>query len=141
VAAPCWRPRFDPFDLWRFLLNTEVADVFAMSRSGRRDDEAAVVSATLVNGVLASAVFSERTTEDIEVEVCGMAGRLRVCCARVEGFAFHPIGTKAASPRSRLRRVPALLAPSPGARQPLERRRLQSLVSSRVAALRRCHRT
>ena len=99
----------DHFDLWRFLVGADVDEIFARSRSGRRDDEAAVVSAVFDNGVLGSAVFSERTTEDIEFEVCGAAGRLRVSCNRVEGLAFHPAGADPASPRARLRRIPEVL--------------------------------
>jgi myo-inositol 2-dehydrogenase / D-chiro-inositol 1-dehydrogenase len=122
---PAWRERrqlgggalletaVDHFDLWRFLLGTEVDQVFAFSRSGRRDDEAAVVSATLANGVLASAVFSERTPEDIEIEVCGLDGRLRVSCARVEGLAFYPAGSNPARLSARLRRIPEILSALP----------------------------
>lgn len=43
------------FDLWRFLLDTEVEEVFATSRSGPWDDETATVTARLTNGALASA--------------------------------------------------------------------------------------
>ncbi len=122
---PAWRERrqlgggalletaLDHFDLWRFLLGTEVDEVFAFSRSGRREDEVAVVSATLANGVLASAVFSERTPEDIEIEVCGLKGRLRVSCARVEGLAFYPAGSNPASLSARLRRIPEILSALP----------------------------
>jgi predicted dehydrogenase len=99
----------DHFDLWRFLIGAEVEEVFARTRSGRRDDEAAVVSAVFEGGVLGSAVFSERTTEDIEFEVCGADGRLRVCCNRVEGLTVHPAGTDPASPWARLRRIPEVL--------------------------------
>lgn len=99
----------DHFDLWRFLVGADVDEIFARSRSGRRDDEAAVVSAVFHGGVLGSAVFSERTTEDIEFEVCGADGRLRASCNRVEGLAFHPLGADPASPRARLRRVPEVL--------------------------------
>jgi myo-inositol 2-dehydrogenase/D-chiro-inositol 1-dehydrogenase len=99
----------DHFDLWRHLVGADVDEIFARSRSGRRDDEAAVVSAVFDNGVLGSAVFSERTTEDIEFEVCGAAGRLRVSCNRVEGLALHPAGSDPASPRARLRRIPEIL--------------------------------
>jgi len=121
IALPAWRARrelgggalietgVDHFDLWRFLLGREVAEIFARSRSGRRDDEAAVVSVVFDNGVLGSAVFSERTTEDIEFEVCGAAGRLRVSCNRVEGLSLYPLGVDPASLRARIRRVPELL--------------------------------
>jgi predicted dehydrogenase len=99
----------DHFDLWRFLVGADVDEIFARSRSGRRDDEAAVVSAVFDNGVLGSAVFSERATEDIEFEVCGAGGRLRVDCGRVEGVTFYPAGADPASPRARLRRIPEVL--------------------------------
>lgn len=125
VALPPWRLRrelgggalvetaIDHFDLVRFLLRTEVEEIFAMSRPGRRDDEAAVISAKLANGLLASAAFSERTPEDIEIEICGMAGRLRVSCARAEGLAFYPAGDNPASPRARMRRIPEVLKAVP----------------------------
>ncbi|HVT40554.1 MAG TPA: Gfo/Idh/MocA family oxidoreductase, partial [Gemmatimonadaceae bacterium] len=74
------------FDLWRFLLNTEVTEVFVLTRHGRRHDESAVVSAKLANGVLASAMISERTSHDIELEVCGDRGRLRVSAQRFDGL-------------------------------------------------------
>ncbi|MCW5983162.1 MAG: glycosyltransferase [Bryobacteraceae bacterium] len=74
------------FDLWRFLTGAEVRRVFAAARDGVRDDESAIVAATLDNGVLATAVLSERTSHDIEIEVCGSAGRLRVSLLRFEGL-------------------------------------------------------
>ena len=111
----------DHFDLWRHLVGADVDEIFARSRSGRRDDEAAVVSAVFDNGVLGSAVFSERTTEDIEFEVCGAAGRLRVSCNRVEGLTLHPAGSDPASPRARLRRIPEVLRLLPTALRNLRR--------------------
>jgi len=91
------------FDLWRFLLDTEVIDVFARARHGTRDDESAIVSATLANGMLAQAALSERTSHDIEVEVCGDAGRLRVSCQRFDGYEVYARGETAGmlGPRAR----------------------------------------
>src|SRR5262249_36826400 len=57
------------FDLWRFLLGSEVEEVHARVRHGTREDEAAVVSGRLANGVLASAAASERTSHEVEVEI------------------------------------------------------------------------
>lgn len=74
------------FDLWRFLLRTEIAEVFAETRDGRRDDESAVVSARLTNGMLASAVISERSAHEIELEIRGDQQRLRLSCQRFDGF-------------------------------------------------------
>ena len=80
------------FDLWRFLLDTEVTEVFARSRHGRRDDENAVVTATLSNGTLASALISERTGHEIEIEISGDRGRLRIACQRFDGFELYGVG-------------------------------------------------
>lgn len=74
------------FDLWRYLLGTEVEEVFARARHGVRDDENATVSAVLANGMLAEASLSERTSHEIEIEVCGRDQRLRVQCQRFDGF-------------------------------------------------------
>jgi myo-inositol 2-dehydrogenase/D-chiro-inositol 1-dehydrogenase len=125
LNLPLWRERrdlgggalvetaVDHFDLLRYLLGTEIEEIFALSRPGRREDEIAVVSAVLTNRVLASAVFSERTTGDIEIEVCGSAGRLRVSCERVEGLALYPNGTSPGSLRARLHRMPEVLRALP----------------------------
>lgn len=93
------------FDLWRFLLDSEVVEVLARARHGTRDDESAVVSARLANDVLASASLSERTSHDVEVEVCGDAGRLRVSCQRFDGFEAYGRDETAGMPGPRLRAV------------------------------------
>lgn len=64
------------FDLWRFLLRSEVEEVFAVSRSGEWEDETAALTARMSNGVLVSAVFAVHTTSRNEVEVFGHAGSL-----------------------------------------------------------------
>jgi predicted dehydrogenase len=74
------------FDQWRFLTGAEVIDVFARARHGTRDDESATISASLSNGMLAEAIVSERTSHDIEIEVCGDQGRLRISCQRFDGI-------------------------------------------------------
>jgi predicted dehydrogenase/glycosyltransferase involved in cell wall biosynthesis len=101
------------FDLWRFLLDTEVVEVFASSRDGERDDENAIVTATLENGVLATASLSERTSHQIEVEICGSAGRVRAGCLRFDGLEFVPRGDALGTLRSRQRRAGQLLASLP----------------------------
>lgn len=74
------------FDLWRFLTDAEVFDVFAVARQGVRDDECALVTARLENGVLAGASLSERSSHDLEIDVAGDRGRLRIGCQRFDGF-------------------------------------------------------
>ena len=77
------------FDQWRFLTGAEVIDVFARARHGTRDDESATISASLSNGMLAEAIVSERTSHDIEIEVSGDQGRLRISCQRFDGLELY----------------------------------------------------
>ena len=77
------------FDLWRYVLESEVEEVLALARHGVRDDENASVSASMANGVLASAQLSERTAHNIQIEVCGSEGRLLVACQRFDGFEVY----------------------------------------------------
>ena len=78
------------FDLWRRFSGAEVERVWAQS-IGR--EEVASVNARMTNGVLATGVFSIRTTHEIEVEVCGTLGRLRVSGQRFDGLELLPLGT------------------------------------------------
>jgi predicted dehydrogenase len=93
------------FDLWRWLLHTEVEEVFAITRHGERDDENAIVSAVLANGVLACARLSERTAHDTHLEICGSAGRIRVSGQRFDGFETYGQQETDGGGRPRLRAV------------------------------------
>lgn len=75
-------------DLWRYLTGTEVSEVFGYSRSGARDDESAALVARFENGMMGSGVFSERTSHEIELEICGDQGRLRLSCLKFDGLSF-----------------------------------------------------
>jgi predicted dehydrogenase len=79
------------FDLWHFLLETEVEEVFATSRSDEWDDVTGTLTARLTNGVLATAYFSESTTEHNEVQVLGQAGSLHLSLYRFDGLEFVPL--------------------------------------------------
>jgi predicted dehydrogenase len=93
------------FDLWRFLMQSEVEEVFAFSRYENRVDETATLTARMTNGVLASAVFSERSSHDIEVEIFGRDGRLRVSCLRFDGLEFYPPSSVPGGVRTRIRNI------------------------------------
>ncbi len=93
------------FDLWRFLLDTEVVEVHARSHHGSRDDEAAVVTALLANGMLASASFSERTSHGMEIDVRGDRGRLRMSGQRFDGLRTFAIQETDGGVRPRLRHL------------------------------------
>ena len=105
----------DHFDLWRFLLDTEIDEIFAMKVDGRWEDEAAVLSGRMANGVLFSAVLSERTSHDCELEICGKSGRLRVACIRFEGLEYYATDTLPSAVGARLTRIAHFLRELPRA--------------------------
>jgi predicted dehydrogenase len=95
----------DHVDLWRYLLESEIDEIFALSVDARWEDEAAVLSGRMANGVLISAVLSERTNHDLEIEISGKAGRLRVSCIRFEGLEFYATHAMPSAPWARLGRL------------------------------------
>jgi predicted dehydrogenase len=114
--VPAWRSRRESgggalfeiavhhFDLWCYLLHSQVQEIFAVSRSGQWQDEVTTVSARMANGVLVSSLFSERTSESHEVEVYGRAGRLRLSCHEFDGLEYFSYSDFAGDPCSRLRK-------------------------------------
>ena len=90
------------FDLWRFLLEADVEEVFASSRSEQSDDETAVVAARMAGGLLAVSLFSWRGEDANELEIHGRAGRLRVSCYRFDGFDWLATSRGSGGARARL---------------------------------------
>jgi myo-inositol 2-dehydrogenase/D-chiro-inositol 1-dehydrogenase len=111
----------DHVDLWRYLLDSEVAEVFATQVDGRWEDEAAVLSGRMTSGVMFSAVLSERTSHDCEIEISGNAGRLRVACIRFEGLEHYAKHTMPSAPGARLGRLVHFLRELPRALPRLHR--------------------
>ena len=101
------------FDLWRFLLQTEVEEVCAMRQGGVWEDETATVSAHLANGVLATAVVSKGTGESNEVEIFGQDGRLVISNYRFDGFQVSPSWSYPGSLRARARSLAGLVRDAP----------------------------
>jgi predicted dehydrogenase len=95
----------DHFDLWRHVLGAEIEELFAVTVSDRWDDASATVSGRMTNGALVSAVLSERASHDVELEIAGDAGRLRVSLIRFEGLEYYGAGAMASDPRHRLGRL------------------------------------
>ncbi len=93
------------FDLWRFLLRSEVEEVLATSRSGQWDDETAMVTAHMANGVLVASVFSERANENNEIEIYGRAGGLRISCYHFDGLEYVSSSSFPGDGRTRLRKA------------------------------------
>jgi len=78
------------FDLWRYLTGAEVEDVSATIGPGDGDGGSAIVTARMQNGIVASSVFSDRTSENNELEIYGSKGSIRVSCYRFDGLEFIP---------------------------------------------------
>lgn len=93
------------FDLWRHLLQTEVEEVFAVSRSEQWDDEAVTVAARLANGVLATSVFSTRTSPGHELELYGRGGRLTISLLGFGDMVLLPSAAGARSTSGGLKRL------------------------------------
>ena len=105
------------FDLWRFLLQTEVEEVFAATRSNGWDDVTGTLSASLSDGALATVYFSEWTSERNEVHIYGQAGSLHLSLYRFDGLEFVPlftapgqIGHRLSRAANSIRHIPRALA-------------------------------
>jgi myo-inositol 2-dehydrogenase / D-chiro-inositol 1-dehydrogenase len=103
------------FDLWRFLLRSEVEEVSASTLCGLWEDEAATVTARMANGVLVTSVFAERTSESHELEIYGQAGRLKVSCYDFDGLECFSTTGFSGDIRNRLRRIASTVKELPRA--------------------------
>ncbi|MEW5915980.1 MAG: Gfo/Idh/MocA family oxidoreductase [Gemmatimonadota bacterium] len=93
------------FDLWRWLLSEEVDEVIALSRTVSSDDSAALVSARLRSGALATLAMSERTTPMQEIEVMGDRGRMHLSLYDFDGLAVIPRGRAPGSVAARIHSI------------------------------------
>lgn len=90
------------FDLWRYLLDEEVEEIHAYSRSGVWEDEAATVTARLRGGALASVTLAECTTANNRIEICGRLGSLSLSFYRFDGLGISATSEIPGSIRSRI---------------------------------------
>jgi myo-inositol 2-dehydrogenase/D-chiro-inositol 1-dehydrogenase len=94
------------FDLWRYLLDSEVVQVQADSiNSAHFEDDTCTVSARLANGALASAVFSFSTSSNSELEIFGESGSLLLSLYRFDGLVFSPSAELPGSIKTRSHQV------------------------------------
>jgi predicted dehydrogenase len=103
------------FDLWRFLLDTEVSEVHATSRSDEWDDVTGTVTVQFEKGILATAYFSEWTTERNEMHIFGREGSLHLSLYRFDGLEYIPLFSAPGEIRNRLSRIALSLRDVPRA--------------------------
>jgi predicted dehydrogenase len=104
------------FDLWRYLIKSEVEQIFAFSRpSSYFEDETHVTTAYLSNGALATGIFTFKTGPNSEIEVYGDKGRLNLSLYRFDGFEFFPHHIYPGNIVDRLKKTMFALVELPGA--------------------------
>ena len=120
-SIPAWRERrgegggvlceqaVHMYDLWRFVLDSEVEEVFATTRAGRWSEETATVTARLTNGTLVTSAFSWGTGNVCYLDIFGDRGRLHVDCLRFDGLQLLSRDAHPGDLAVRLRRLPSVL--------------------------------
>jgi predicted dehydrogenase len=127
LVLPEWRKRRElgggalvdegahDFDLWRFLLDREVEEVYAVTRRDVVDDEVVAVVARMTDGILATSSIVERVSSEYVVEILGLDGRLVASLFRFDGLSFIPALHRPGDPRVRLAAVANTLKDLPRA--------------------------
>jgi predicted dehydrogenase len=103
------------FDLWQFLLDSEVVEIYAKMHDPSTKGERAAVTATMANGVIVSAMFSEGLKGVNELEIYGDQGRVSLSMYDFDGFDISPRSEYPGSMGPRLRRLKESLSALPGA--------------------------
>ncbi len=88
-------------DLWCFLLQSKVQNVFAWSRCDDQNDKTATISARMTNGVLATAVLSKETAVNHQIAIYGRTGRLIIDRHRFDGLELFSADSFPGSIRAR----------------------------------------
>jgi predicted dehydrogenase len=91
------------YDMWRFLLQSDIEEVSAVSRStGQADDEPSIVTARTESGVFLNCVLSDFLPDRNETEIFGQDCVLRVSLHRFDGLEFIPLHSCAGDLHNRL---------------------------------------
>jgi NDP-hexose-3-ketoreductase len=93
------------YDLTRHLMRSELKEIHAYSLSAERDDETTAVLGRTASGLPFSGTFSERASHQMEFEVYGSRGRIKIDCLRFDGLEWTQWGEDTGSVGSRLRRI------------------------------------
>ena len=93
------------FDLWRFVLGEEVAEVFALTRSQDGDDQSVVVTARTVEDTPLTALALDDSAITHDLAVYGADAALFADCCRFDGFHVATRTEPPGSPAARVRRA------------------------------------
>jgi myo-inositol 2-dehydrogenase / D-chiro-inositol 1-dehydrogenase len=94
------------FDLWRFMLRVQVAQVFASSQcSDLYEDETMTMTGRTSDGALISGFFSLRTNGSNQLEILAERGRLALSLYRFDGLEVYSYSDYAGSIARRVRRI------------------------------------
>jgi predicted dehydrogenase len=103
------------FDLWQFLLDTEVVEIYARMLDPSKIGERAAVTATLANDVIVSAMFTEGLKAINELEIFGDAGHVKLSMYDFDGLDITPRSEYPGTMGPRIRRLKQTLGAFPGA--------------------------
>jgi len=81
------------FDLWRYLLGTDIEVIQAQGRNGEWQDETVAVTAQMANGAVVNGLFSERSCNRNTLDIVGREGHLALDLYRYDGFVFTAADT------------------------------------------------
>jgi predicted dehydrogenase len=93
------------FDLWRWLLDDEVEELFALSRSDHRQNDAVTVTGRMRKGTITSLTVLDASATQHVLEVYGDAGALTLDAYRSDGLEVFGLDEFAGAPSRRLRRA------------------------------------
>jgi predicted dehydrogenase len=103
------------FDLWQYLLDCEVVDIYAKMNGPSTVSERAAVTATMANGVIVSAMFTEGLKAVNELEIYGDEGHVMLSLYDFDGLDVTPRSEYPGTMGPRLRRLKQTLRAFPGA--------------------------
>ena len=86
-------------DLWSYLLDDRIDEVFAFGHAGRGDDETVAVSARMRGGALATLQASDDTVTRNELTLNGDLGSVRIDLYRSDGLELVGLGDLPGAPR------------------------------------------
>lgn len=90
------------FDLWRFLLDSEIEEISAQNSSDENEDETAVVNARMKQGTLVDASFAQSTADHNRLDIYGEHGRLCIALERYDGLKFISSRSRQGAVRQRI---------------------------------------